>query len=557
MGRLIAVCLTLYVVLCYFQTQGADKYTDKNRPYEFGFTIDGEQHRHEKKDENGIIMGEFGFITADGVYHVTVYATDENGNFKIISMKNIRVKPYPTAPDSGERKGHSLSFQSPQQLTKPQSFAKTQQNKQESSSPLKSCSHCKIPTTTTTTPQPQLASSVVLSPKDNLQLPIAGNTKMVGNSQTFSQNDKNQQFSQHENSAARQQLSPSKLEQSYQQKSAPKQNNPNPSQVYRNEAVNFNNQEQYSQIIPSPQNNPQDDFNVGRKYLQKAQGQQNYQQKLSVEPISLVKSSAGLNNQLELNAGQQTQQGIFDGQYHLQPPFATGDDNQILNLPQSNQQQGGSRVQDFGATALGQSHQTNIEKSYIQESNTIGRNYQPKNTSAQETPGGRQPKTFMDILQRVNTEKQYNTGTTPTSFGSSQQNIGKPVLIAAQMQVVDKNTDIYNKNQGENDGLPKGLTQTDMTELLYTFNYTVGFHGHHEEGYKSGVKIGYYYVTARSGVRTRVDYIADEKGFHPRISQEILDVQSDEVPKPDTEKDEKYGLKGYEFKWLYYPVDSE
>lgn len=38
-------------------------------------------------------MGEFGFITADGVYHVTVYATDENGNFKIISMKNIRVKP--------------------------------------------------------------------------------------------------------------------------------------------------------------------------------------------------------------------------------------------------------------------------------------------------------------------------------------------------------------------------------------------------------------------------------------------------------------------------------
>ncbi|CAH1399659.1 unnamed protein product [Nezara viridula] len=52
-------------------------------------------------------MGEFGFITADGIYHVTVYATDENGDFKIISMKNIKVgfppggtttttaKPYP------------------------------------------------------------------------------------------------------------------------------------------------------------------------------------------------------------------------------------------------------------------------------------------------------------------------------------------------------------------------------------------------------------------------------------------------------------------------------
>ena len=42
-------------------------------------------------DEKGIIMGEFGFITADGIYHITVYATDENGNFKILKMKNIKV----------------------------------------------------------------------------------------------------------------------------------------------------------------------------------------------------------------------------------------------------------------------------------------------------------------------------------------------------------------------------------------------------------------------------------------------------------------------------------
>jgi hypothetical protein len=42
-------------------------------------------------DDNGIIMGEFGFVTADGIYHVTVYATDENGDFKILKMKNIKV----------------------------------------------------------------------------------------------------------------------------------------------------------------------------------------------------------------------------------------------------------------------------------------------------------------------------------------------------------------------------------------------------------------------------------------------------------------------------------
>lgn len=42
-------------------------------------------------DQNGIVQGEFGFITADGVYHVTVYATDENGNFKILRMRNLRI----------------------------------------------------------------------------------------------------------------------------------------------------------------------------------------------------------------------------------------------------------------------------------------------------------------------------------------------------------------------------------------------------------------------------------------------------------------------------------
>lgn len=42
-------------------------------------------------DEKGIIKGEYGFITADGYYRVTKYETDENGNFKIISMKNYYV----------------------------------------------------------------------------------------------------------------------------------------------------------------------------------------------------------------------------------------------------------------------------------------------------------------------------------------------------------------------------------------------------------------------------------------------------------------------------------
>lgn len=133
----------------------------------------------------------------------------------------------------------------------------------------------------------------------------------------------------------------------------------------------------------------------------------------------------------------------------------------------------------------------------------------------------------------------------------------KPTLISAQMQIVDKNTDIYGLGPNEQQGLPPGLTQGDMTQLLYTFNYTLGFHGHFEEGYTNGVKQGYYFVTGRNGVRTRIDYVADDTGFHPKISRDILDLLSEDVPKPETEKDERYGLKGYEFKWLYYPLESK
>ncbi|KAH8380792.1 hypothetical protein KR200_011504, partial [Drosophila serrata] len=75
----------LLVALSWSQVLGA---ATTVRPYKFGFTIDEQMHRQEKRDERGIVMGEFGFITADGIYHVTVYATDEEGKFRIISMKS-------------------------------------------------------------------------------------------------------------------------------------------------------------------------------------------------------------------------------------------------------------------------------------------------------------------------------------------------------------------------------------------------------------------------------------------------------------------------------------
>lgn len=194
---------------------------------------------------------------------------------------------------------------------------------------------------------------------------------------------------------------------------------------------------------------------------------------------------------------------------------------------------------------------------------TIPQNSYPGSEITQNSPNlgnvlsGRTPKRLdgEPPIRQIST--QPNSLQRGLSNSQGTPNPTKPTLISAQMQIVDKNTDIYRRGPGENEGLPQGLTKDDMSTLLYTFNYTVGFHGHFEEGYTNGVKQGYYFVTGRNGVRTRVDYVADSNGFRPKISQEVLDLLSDDVPKPETEKEEKYGLKGYEFKWLYYPVEAK
>lgn len=198
-----------------------------------------------------------------------------------------------------------------------------------------------------------------------------------------------------------------------------------------------------------------------------------------------------------------------------------------------------------------------------QNANNPGQSYpqSESETNYQNTQFGvnRSPKSYekQSQQQQIPQGQGNAKGVTSNLAGSPQgAQPYKPQLISAQMQIVDKNTDIHHKRPGEKEGLPEGLSKGDMTNLLYTFNYTVGFHGHFEEGYTNGAKQGYYFVTGRNGVRTRIDYVADEHGFRPKITQEVLDLLSEDVPKPETEKDPKYGLKGYEFKWLYYPVDS-
>ncbi|XP_011869994.1 PREDICTED: protein lethal(3)malignant blood neoplasm 1 isoform X2 [Vollenhovia emeryi] len=80
----------LLCLLCYLVAQHS-AVADENRPYEFSFNIVDFQHRFEKKDAEGLITGEYGFITADGVYHETGYKTDKNGDFIITRQRNRKI----------------------------------------------------------------------------------------------------------------------------------------------------------------------------------------------------------------------------------------------------------------------------------------------------------------------------------------------------------------------------------------------------------------------------------------------------------------------------------
>jgi len=99
------LCIQALVLLvCCVQlrlTAPADDTDEKPRPYQFGFNI-GSQHREEKKDENGIVTGEYGFLTADGYYNIVMYATDVKGKFIITGRKRIRMEPPKPKPDEGE-----------------------------------------------------------------------------------------------------------------------------------------------------------------------------------------------------------------------------------------------------------------------------------------------------------------------------------------------------------------------------------------------------------------------------------------------------------------------
>jgi len=131
------------------------------------------------------------------------------------------------------------------------------------------------------------------------------------------------------------------------------------------------------------------------------------------------------------------------------------------------------------------------------------------------------------------------------SEGTKQQVLKKNDYQTQQpspkTQTVDRGT-----NNNFNAANIKAMEQL-LTGLLYQFNYTVGYHGHHETGDRAGNKEGGYFVVGRDGYKRTVDYKANEFGYQPIIKLE--NVGPEATPHEDTEKEA--GLKGYEFNWFY------
>ncbi|CAH1117694.1 unnamed protein product [Phaedon cochleariae] len=498
----IFLILTLTFIIC-------QKGSDEGRPYEFGFTIEGQQHRHEKKDENGIIQGEFGFITADGIYHVTVYATDENGNFKILSMKNIRISAPldgspatgPISPEANKYLKKSNKPESP--MTQPSSQPQPQQYQRLEQQPRPlitvmastpksqavfttkptvkpACAGCGYVTTSRTTITPDIGSKSfstivegVVPQSDKVPSQYSSGVSVQYPSSTTSQNA-NGISSQYPNVG-----SPLNSTRGYQSPIILNQSPPDVEIL----PPNF----QHSIHVPDP-NEHLMPIQDNKKQQEPVYGYQN-DQNSSLPTIISDKHSGDLlvpgnNGQV---SGRPTDQLVSLGNQTNQKEYV----DILANLP------------DTGMipNLAGRSGQLNAP---------------PASTETSKLP----PITVSDNSIHVG--------------GTHPQDIP-----------------IQNKFPGMVDGLPNGVEEKDVTNILYRFKYTVGFHGHYEKGLKDGTKIGGYFINGRDGFSRVVTYVADENGYRPKFKLINLGLDSVDTPKEDTEK--TFGLKSFEFIW--YPIE--
>ncbi|XP_066253529.1 protein lethal(3)malignant blood neoplasm 1 isoform X2 [Euwallacea similis] len=532
----------------------AQKDPDEESPYEFGFTIDGQQHRHEKKDDKGIIQGEFGFITADGIYHVTVYATDENGSFKILSMRNLRISaPLDGSPFKGEISPEANKYRKqanlqplPEPSPNPLSLAEQPVLREKITSTSKP-DHVKF--TTQPTIKPGCASCGYITTRK----PEAGQRVFSPFQSSAGQNrngveDKsvdalpegeNESNSQQPNLSTNIHTISDHPKTSPIEEQIPANGGPTQNRVSQNGPPPY-------QTSAGPQNTkyntfgPQNTFNDVQSSQEKTN--QNVVGKENSQISNLDENIAAQPNPYSSAVGDTPSRinGNDDA-------GATGNVNSLSNarIAEENKKFGVNNVLNTGEVGV-----NTANRGIANEDSVIG-----EKTPAQIGSALSNDKNPAGLPQLFSQVQSGNLEPNPLQL-PVQNPVSTLPPIAVSNGVIhvdgDRKQDIPIKDKfpGMEDGLPAGIDEKDITDLLYKFHYTVGFHGHYEKGLKNGAKIGGYFVNGRDGISRVVTYIADENGYRPKVKFINLGLESEDTPKAETEK--TFGLKSFEFVW--YPI---
>ncbi|EDV95665.1 GH15656 [Drosophila grimshawi] len=513
------------------------------RPYKFGFTIEEQQHRQEKRDENGIVMGEFGFITADGIYHVTVYATDENGKFHIVSMKN-----YPYAGPIAKSQPAAAVATTTQRTKAPPASQRPSFN-------TAACSGCFLhqnPPEPPVAPSSSVAGGGNRSPKTeirplSLSLPIApsGLGKLVnagsGNRLTVIPNTQAQPLTHSQifdNVAALQiasidlanrpvnqgtpaTASPSTLPGAPATPATPATTTtpaPEESEIVKNakavalaiEIAKVNSQLPTRPTVAPPTTPPTPTtFNPNFAAT-------NLEQQTRRPP-----TFSAPNRPLTLEAAQRINGNVVTTMQAVTFPVAQAVASVVNRLPQDNAltPTPPRRNRITAASPIAQQGPPPFVKPKQQPGFSSSPSFKPSVGSAGQQPGFNSSPSFKPSAVTA-TNKQQPQGPQQSTDSSSLAGF-KP-----------------KSNTPTKTGAAAGLTGD-----LYKFKYLLDYNGHEETGARNGDKQGNYFAISDDAIAHTVEYIANEFGFQPHITWRKLEGNEATLPDENT-------LKHYEFKWF-------
>ncbi|KAH8364461.1 hypothetical protein KR084_007223, partial [Drosophila pseudotakahashii] len=484
------------------------------RPYKFGFTIDEQQHRAEKRDERGIVMGEFGFITADGIYHVTVYATDEEGKFRIISMKS-----YPYNGPVGQK---TLAVTTtPRALPLPLPLPKNNFN-------TEGCAGCFLkkspPKTEIRTLSQPLAPVEAGKPEDspdyglNVQLPFRESiaqtvARRLGLVQDAQQTTNTNTYT----------------------------NAPNTKHIELGLNLALNTYSTTKGVVTghvstqqsnsqSPSGSTKIDFNVGPPVY---------------PPLNVKLDEAAVREAITY-AGRVAAPLALSDQPLIAPASVPASQVKIFAVDGHANTPLASNIQSVARHPSADIR--NILRSGVASAKTLTNNPHKTQLLNSATTAG---------ISGVSASSP--TGSAPSNSGSAPAGRAPGGGISGKSGVFGVGAAGGSKASGGSAGgiAPgsglggvgggRGIgsgsgSAAGATGDLYKFKYVLDYNGHEETGGRNGDKQGSYFAIGEDAVQRTIEYIANEFGFQPHVSWRKLDAK-EALP-------EENSLKHYEFKWF-------